>query len=404
MLAPRAALGRDTAPALLRLGRPEHVPCLRFDDARAGVGKTLPLRVQNDTPHVQEARFERVPRDDGFMVDPDRVALPPGASHVVRVSWCPSKASRHAHNSEMLVTLDDGEGDAGRMRRGKKMSLAVRVRGSAVAPAEKRSVSDKARPGALSYTFHARARGNLDANANANANANETRVPRNEKQKQQTSLPMSRVAPVGRTLRLMKMPDPDPAPRASRAPTPSQEANAKRFFILPARPEEFASFRAGACLAVARERAMSEWINSVIAPPYSDLEACPLTSGTSAAAAARARARRSAERSARERLWRLYSSDAEVRDVILRVEAQIDLGKLRLRGVRDGFDIDPSGINAKGGGSFMEDTRLREAFRDALGSYGVFWLRAAVDVIVGVPGDVPSGTGGRPRGRGGRRA
>jgi abnormal spindle-like microcephaly-associated protein len=76
-----------------------------------------------------------------------------------------------------------------------------------------------------------------------------------------------------------------------------------------------------------------------------------------------------------------------VRDVILRVEAQIDLGKLRLRGVRDGFDVDPSGINAKGGGSFMEDTSLREAFRDALGSYGVFWLRAAVDVIVGVPGD-----------------
>ena len=287
--AARPALGRDTAPALLRLGRPEHVPCLRFDDQRAGVGKTLPLRMQNDTPHVQEARFERVPRDDGFMVDPDRVALPPGASHVVRVSWCPSKASRNAHNSEMLVTLDDGEGDAGRMRRGKKMSLAVRVRGGAVAPAEKKSVSYKSKPGALSYTFHARARGNLDANANASAT--ETRAPRTEKQKQ-TSAPMSRVAPVGRTLRLMKMPDPDLAPRASRAPTPSPEANEKRSRSkVPARPE-FASFRAGASLAVARERLMSEWINSVIAPPYSDLEACPLTSGTSGAAAARARARR----------------------------------------------------------------------------------------------------------------
>jgi hypothetical protein len=289
--AARPALGRDTAPALLRLGRPEHVPCLRFDDQRAGVGKTLPLRVQNDTPHVQEARFERINRDDGFMVDPDRVALPPGASHVVRVSWCPSKASRHAHNSEMLVTLDDGEGDAGRMRRGKKMSLAVRVRGGAVAPAEKKSVSDKSKPGALSYTFHARARGNLDANANATANASatETRAPRTEKQKQ-TSAPMSRVAPVGRTLRLIPMPDPDLAPRASR------EANEKREKV-PARPE-FASFRLGASLAVARERLMSEWINSVIAPPYVDLEACPLTSGTSGAAAARARAR-AARRSGR---------------------------------------------------------------------------------------------------------
>ena len=135
--AARPALGRDTGPALLRLGRPEHVPCLRFDDARVGASQTLPLRVQNDTPHVQEARFERVPRDAGFLVDPDRVALQPGASHVVRVSWCPSTASRHAHDTrDMCVTLDDGEGDAGRRRRGKKMSLSVKIRGSAVAPAK----------------------------------------------------------------------------------------------------------------------------------------------------------------------------------------------------------------------------------------------------------------------------
>ena len=161
--AARPALGRDTGPALLRLGRPEHVPCLRFDDARVGASQTLPLRVQNDTPHVQEARFERVPRDAGFLVDPDRVALQPGASHVVRVSWCPSTASRHAHDMrDMRVTLDDGEGDAGRRRRGKKMSLSVKIRGSAVAPANAKSaksaLDDKARPGALSYTFHARAR------------------------------------------------------------------------------------------------------------------------------------------------------------------------------------------------------------------------------------------------------
>ena len=138
--AARPALGRDTGPALLRLGRPEHVPCLRFDDARVGASQTLPLRVQNDTPHVQEARFERVPRDAGFLVDPDRVALQPGASHVVRVSWCPSTASRHAHDMrDMCVTLDDGEGDVGRRRRGKKMSLSVKIRGSAVAPANAKS-------------------------------------------------------------------------------------------------------------------------------------------------------------------------------------------------------------------------------------------------------------------------
>ena len=378
--AARPALGRDTAPALLRLGRPEHVPCLRFDDARVGVSQTLPLRVQNDTPHVQEARFERVPRDVGFLVDPDRVFLPPGASQVVRVAWCPSKASRHAHTGDMRVTLDDGEGDAGRLRRGKKMSLAVRVRGSAVAPAEASRVSEtRARPGALSYTFHARrnrtreARDRDDAREHAHnvsgSFGRDARTTTNGDGAKASARGPNPVAPVGKTLRLRRA-----SGEAREAKKPKE----------PARPS-FASFRAGASVARERERAFGEWVNSVIAPPEDVPEAEAEKPGASGASAARARARRAAERAARERLWVLYSSDAEVRDVILRVEAQIDLGNLRLRGVRDGFESDTSGINAKGGGSFMEDTRLREAFREALGSYGVFWLRAAVDVVAGVP-------------------
>ena len=375
--ATRPALGRDTAPALLRLGQPEHVPCLRFDDARVGASQTLPLRVQNDTPHVQEARFERVPRDVGFLVDPDRVALPPGASHVVRVSWCPSKASRHAHTGDMRVTLDDGEGDAGRLRRGKRMSLSVRVRGSAVASASARShVSDKARPGALSYTFHARARtadrGRVNASAPPRASASFERDANETTTRARGARDFAHasIAPVGKTLRLRRAPE----ARTERSDVPATPRE-------PA-PPSFASFRAGASAARARESAYGEWVNSVIAAPADLADGMEM----SGASAARARARRSAERAARERLWRLYSSDAETRDVILRVEAQIDLGKLRLRGVRDGFERDASGINAKGGGSFMEDTHLREAFREALGSYGVFWLRAAVDVIVGVAG------------------
>ena len=62
----RPTLGRDTAPARLRLGRPEDVPVLRFADARAGGVKTLHLRLQNDTPHPQEVHFENIPREDGF--------------------------------------------------------------------------------------------------------------------------------------------------------------------------------------------------------------------------------------------------------------------------------------------------------------------------------------------------
>ena len=69
--------------------------------------------------------------------------------------------------------------------------------------------------------------------------------------------------------------------------------------------------------------------------------------------------------------------------MILRVEAHIDEGRLRLRGVGDGADANPAGIHPKSGGSFMEDVRLRDEFRVAVSSYATFWLRAAVDTVVG---------------------
>jgi hypothetical protein len=84
----------------------------------------------------------------------------------------------------------------------------------------------------------------------------------------------------------------------------------------------------------------------------------------SSASATRARDRRGAESAARERLWHLYSNDTELREVILRVEALIDDGRLKLRGAGDNCENDKSGINAKSAGSFMDDISLRQKFRD----------------------------------------
>ena len=86
---------------------------------------------------------------------------------------------------------------------------------------------------------------------------------------------------------------------------------------------------------------------------------------------ARSVALRDARLSVRERLWALYSDDAELRDVVLRVEAHVDAGGLRLRAPADGD-----------GGSFMEDVGLFAEFRDAIGAYDAFWLEAVADVVL----------------------
>ena len=144
----------------------------------------------------------------------------------------------------MRVTLDDGEGDAGRLRRGKKMSLAVRVRGSAVAPAEASRVSEtRARPGALSYTFHARrnrtreARDRDDAREHAHnvsgSFGRDARTTTNGDGAKASARGPNPVAPVGKTLRLRRA-----SGEAREAKKPKE----------PARPS-FASFRAGASVA-----------------------------------------------------------------------------------------------------------------------------------------------------------
>ena len=152
-----------------------------------------------------------------------------------------------------------------------------------------------------------------------------------------------KVAPVGKTLRLKSRDD-----RAGGADVGADVA--------------------GSRWMERRERAFAEWLDATVAP---------------AEASSAPSRRRDADRAARSRLWALYSADAETRDVILRVEAHIDEGRLRLRGVGDGADANPAGINPKSGGSFMEDVRLRDEFRVAVSSYATFWLRAAVDTVVG---------------------
>ena len=122
----RPALGRDVAPALLRLGRPDDVPLLRFDDAAVGRVKTLPLRISNDTPSRADASFVGIPRDEGFLIDPDRVSVPAGGSELVRVSWCPPRATASAYCGIVKVVFDGGAG-------GTAAAAKIRLRGGAVA-------------------------------------------------------------------------------------------------------------------------------------------------------------------------------------------------------------------------------------------------------------------------------
>ena len=362
----RPTLGRDTAPALLRLGRPEDVPVLRFADARAGGVKTLHLRLQNDTPYPQEVHFENIPREDGFLVDPDRSSVLAGASQLVRVSWCPARPTRSAYCGTMRVTIDDGEGDAGRARRGTNGALRVRVRGDAVASPEPSSSENRAKAGRASG---ARGKPASKWNPRRASSASALRSVDNvledlegrrrraseecegspgAKRSRRGAEERSRVAPVGKTLRLK---------------TAIRDAGAD------SGADSGADCAAGGSRWMERrERAFAEWLDATVAP---------------AEASSAPSRRRDADRAARSRLWALYSADAETRDVILRVEAHIDEGRLRLRGVGDGADANPAGINPKSGGSFMEDVRLRDEFRVAVSSYATFWLRAAVDTVVG---------------------
>ena len=84
--------------------------------------------------------------------------------------------------------------------------------------------------------------------------------------------------------------------------------------------------------------------------------------------------------------------------MILRAEAHVDDGKLRLRGTVGSAREEAVALAngaGKDGGSFMEDVRLRREFKDALGCYSLFWLRAVVDTILGNPGDLDLGHGER---------
>jgi abnormal spindle-like microcephaly-associated protein len=56
----RPSLGRDMGPTILRLGQPDTIPVLRFGDAHVGGSKTLPLRLENDTPYSQAGNKQQV--------------------------------------------------------------------------------------------------------------------------------------------------------------------------------------------------------------------------------------------------------------------------------------------------------------------------------------------------------
>ena len=134
---------------------------------------------------------------------------------------------------------------------------------------------------------------------------------------------LPKVAPVARTLQLRRLGDPGADPGAEGADT-------------AVRRPDFASFHTEFWVRQ-QEVAFTHWLNATIVPH---------TASASANCADR-RARRLAANAARTRLWSLYSSDCEVRAVILRVESHIDDGFLRLRGTEDDGSF-------KSGGSFLE--------------------------------------------------
>ena len=384
-------MGRDTAPLTLRLGKgSEDAPLLRFTTTRVGGSKTVPLRLRNDTPVTQQVRFERIPREEGFLVDPDRATLPPGAEELVRVSWLPARPSAGPYCGIMHAVLNDGVGgsaaalkirlrappvpqisgnvdaagshDAAGAMTGRRASTASSVgshiphgprrasvtaygarRASALQPLSgntavrrrraHRASLDESAPDMASPGFK-RSRADCDrlyvehasfdtgcgslSNTTTSFTASEASAQRRRK--------LPKVAPVARTLQLRRLGE-GADPGAEGADTA----------CVP-RPD-FASFHTEFWVRQ-QEVAFTHWLNATIVPH----------TASASANCADQRARRLAANAARTRLWSLYSSDCEVREVILRVESHIDDGFLRLRGTEDDGSF-------KSGGSFLEDVR-----------------------------------------------
>ncbi|KAK9814207.1 hypothetical protein WJX72_002306 [[Myrmecia] bisecta] len=121
-----------------------------------------------------------------------------------------------------------------------------------------------------------------------------------------------------------------------------------------ARPRQsFSYFHTGLWMDK-QERAFTAWLNSVLVPGRNDEAADALA------------ARRLAARM-RGVLWRLYSQDAEIISVMVKVESRIDAGFLRMRDEE----------------AQLGDLKLRESAMDVLKSYHPFWLRLAVEIVVG---------------------
>ena len=409
----KPALGRDLAPAALRLGSSASSappPALRFPDVPVGGVKTVPLRVQNDTPRPREVRFEDVPRELGFLIDPaDRFALAPGASVIVRVTWCPRRASAGGRDRrEMRVRAADcpaaesGSGSGSGLGPARAdTTLAVLLVGNAIktdAPKNKNAASrakarvpsrrPRGRPGSLrgdgrsALLLVAEKKKRVAAVASARFRGDDADVahpeggsPLGPKRHRgaASSHPPDAIAPVGKTLRLAK--PTEGARRETRFARGGDSRGGSAATASSASSASLASSASSASLAssasapapswVARqERAHLAWLNDVIAPESRGVD-------EKYGLVARSVALRNAHLSVRERLWALYSDDAELRDVVLRVEAHVDAGGLRLRAPADGD-----------GGSFMEDVGLFAEFRDAIGAYDAFWLEAAADVVL----------------------
>lgn len=120
-----------------------------------------------------------------------------------------------------------------------------------------------------------------------------------------------------------------------------------------------------------QEAALCLWLNSMI----STGENVVIEEDGRAAAAATATSSSSSQAAfrlaagMRDRLWKIYSQDTELRDGMLRVEQRIDNGQLK----------------AKNAGAALGGIKESASMRKALAAFHPLWLRLAAEIAVGRP-------------------
>ena len=318
----RPTLGRDTPPRASAWAARRTSPS-SDSRTRAPEASRPSICACRTTRRTPRRCTSRTSARGWFLVDPDRSSVLAGASQLVRVTWCPARPTRTAYCRTMRVTIDDGEGDAGRARRGTNGALRVRVRGDAVASPEPASSEDRARgkpaskwnPRRASSASALRPVENVLADLEARDDLPGARRSRRGAEER------LKVAPVGKALRLKSRDD-----RAGGADVGADVA--------------------GSRWMERRERAFAEWLDATVAP---------------AEASSAPSRRRGADRArAFEVMGALPPTEDARRDPPRRGAHRRGSSAFARRRRRRGRQ--PGGDQPEIRGSFMEDVRLRGEF------------------------------------------